>query len=169
MSVEIQELRRRAEERLSRLGHGSGPHVAVDAIASEHEQEVLYVELEMQKEELEASRDRYAAWFDGAPVGMALLDPRSRILSSNDTARVLLGFDGPFDGKVALARFLEPPAADQLQLALRHAGRRAALEVRVLPSASIARSCNVRLYSILPCAIRSTDLVRGSIRSHSER
>ena len=100
--MQIAELRERAKERLSR---GTWR----PETSWQDEQDLLRVELEVQKEDLEASRDRYAAWYDGGPVAMALLDPRSRILCANDTARALLGFDRAFDGKVALSRSSSRP------------------------------------------------------------
>jgi CheY-like chemotaxis protein len=127
------ELRRRAELRLA-----SGGRLATntwgDEVRLRHELEVHQVELQMQQEELEQSRDRYASLYDHAPAGIMTLDPRTRILDGNETARAMLGLERGFDGRIPLARFLDEDAADRLQLRLRRTTERGALALVVHPS-----------------------------------
>ena len=91
--------RRRAEIVLltSEARHTKQPHSA-DAIALLHELEVHQIELEMQNEELRASkleleesRRGYFELFDLAPVAYLTVDASARVQEVNQAAAILLG------------------------------------------------------------------------------
>jgi PAS domain S-box-containing protein len=96
------DLRQAAEER-AREGAGRPPGRAAqpDAVGTErllHELRVHQIELELQNEELRASRHesevllrRYAELFDFAPFGYVRLDPRGTVVDCNFSAARLLG------------------------------------------------------------------------------
>jgi PAS domain S-box-containing protein len=96
------ELRRRAEARLSDQQPGDAksgpPRSETDTQRLLHELEVHQIELEMQNEELSATRDKmealvekYTDLYDFAPVGYLTLDPAGDILEANLAAASLLG------------------------------------------------------------------------------
>ncbi len=95
------ELRRLAEERLAtQQTAGSGRQTALDSMRLVHELEVHQIELEMQNEELratraeiEASQARYFDLYDQAPVGYVTLSEQGLIQEANLTSATLLGVD----------------------------------------------------------------------------
>jgi len=99
--VDAAELRRRAEEKLRKLGASTGRLSSKgDAEKSLHELTVHQIELEMVNEELrraneeiEAGLAKYTDLYDFAPVGYLTLDTEGKILSTNLTAVGLLGKD----------------------------------------------------------------------------
>ena len=93
-------LRRQAEERLSGLTEATALPASEELAAAVHELRVHQIELEMQNEELrgaeralEASRAKYFALFDLAPVGYVTLDHEGRIVEANLSAARLLGVE----------------------------------------------------------------------------
>jgi CheY-like chemotaxis protein len=127
------ELRRRAELRLAGGLRPLQDHDD-DVTRLRHELDVHHIELQMQQEELEQSRDHYVSMYEHAPAGIMTLDARSRILEGNATARAMLGVEPPFDGRIPLARFLDEATADRLQLRLRRASERGAMALVVQPA-----------------------------------
>ncbi len=93
------ELRKRAEERLQRLGETPLEELsAEEARRLLHELQTHQIELEMQNEELrtaqirlEDSRSRYSDLYDFAPLGYFTLDPNGMIVEANLTGSALLG------------------------------------------------------------------------------
>jgi PAS domain S-box-containing protein len=92
------DLRRRAEEQLRPRQGRPGIAAAPDGRRLVHELEVHQVELELQNEELrasrleaEAARDRYAQLFDFAPVGYFVVDAEGAILAVNFAGARLVG------------------------------------------------------------------------------
>ena len=96
------ELRHRAETRLkNKTSHKPG-RTEAQTRRLVHELEVHQVELEMQNEELQNTRDKlealldqYSDLYDFAPVGYFSLDARGRILKSNLKGASLLGVARP--------------------------------------------------------------------------
>jgi PAS domain S-box-containing protein len=94
----MEDLRRRAEERLEAetiSGESLSPAEAARLI---HELQVHQIELELQNEELRQaqvqlaeSRDKYADLYDFAPVGYLTLDKAGKILEANLTGADMLG------------------------------------------------------------------------------
>jgi|GEM_PF-2861877 len=97
-SEQFEELRRKAEERLRRLGIETHREPEAEDVASLlHELSVHQAELEMQNEELRQARERteqalerYSELYDSAPVGYLTLDRRGTIEKSNLAAARLL-------------------------------------------------------------------------------
>jgi PAS domain-containing protein len=94
------QLRRRAEAALR------GRESDVDTFSAQqvrqliHELEVHQIELEMQneelrraQEELEAARDKYADFYDFAPVGYLAVSENGQVLEANLTIARLLGME----------------------------------------------------------------------------
>ena len=76
----------------------SSPTTAADALALLHELQVHQVELDLQAEELRASRmeleaalRRQIQLYDAAPVGHATIDPSCTLLELNLTGAAMLG------------------------------------------------------------------------------
>ncbi|HEY5996615.1 MAG TPA: sigma 54-interacting transcriptional regulator [Candidatus Deferrimicrobiaceae bacterium] len=95
-------LRRDAEARIRKVAAGGAPPVPAgpDLQRLVHELEVHRIELEMQnaelrraREELEASRDRYAELYDFAPIGYFTFDAAGTILESNLAGARMLGME----------------------------------------------------------------------------
>ncbi len=94
-------LRARAEDRLkekSRSSQAAGRDSAEDSQRLVHELQVHQIELEMQNEELQATRadleaglERYADLYDFAPIGYLTLDSDGAIQTVNLTGARLLG------------------------------------------------------------------------------
>jgi signal transduction histidine kinase/PAS domain-containing protein len=140
MSGKLIDLRKRAEERLSRRreplndGTRGGAHALADEL------EVARIELDLQREnieqqlhDVESLRDRYAALCDFAPVGILTLDARSRIIDGNETAWLLLGFRSSFERLTKLAPLLHWKDADRLRRELRGA-ERSVMELQIRPA-----------------------------------
>jgi len=93
------ELRRRAEAAVSgRGGPDVEPLLLIDAQRMLHELQVHQIELEMQNDELQQSRnalaataERYTDLYDFAPVGYVTLDHAGTIVEANLAAARLLG------------------------------------------------------------------------------
>jgi PAS domain S-box-containing protein len=108
------DLRRRAEERaLETESEAIAPGTLEEAEHLLHELRVHQIELEMQNEELrraqlalDASRTRYFALYDLAPVGYVTLSARSLVLEANLRACTLLGVPRVALVKQPLARFI---------------------------------------------------------------
>ena len=91
-------LRRRAEEMLLKQPGALDNIPSADVQSIVHELRVHQIELEMQndelcrtQQELEASREKYFALYDLAPVGYVTLNEKGIILDANLTAPALLG------------------------------------------------------------------------------
>ncbi|MDP1892135.1 MAG: hypothetical protein Q8K55_14675 [Gemmatimonadaceae bacterium] len=108
------ELRRRAEERLRAVEHPEDPErSAVDGARLLHELQVHQIELEMQNEALQQSRDDMEALlggfielYDDAPVGYLTLDQLGTIRQMNLTGARLLGVDRERMGQPRLGLFV---------------------------------------------------------------
>jgi PAS domain S-box-containing protein len=92
------DLRGRAEERLEKLHRADEPLHEADAKRLLHELRVHQVELELQNEELQASRleteallKRYSELFEFAPIGFFHIAPSGTIRESNFAGARLLG------------------------------------------------------------------------------
>ncbi len=119
-------LRRLAEQALKakQKGQRAAP-ASGEAQKLIHELQVHQIELEVQNEELLATRQRveellarYTALYDFAPVGYCTLDPRGRILELNLTAARFLGKNrGELVGKL-LASHLDHLALAEHKAAL---------------------------------------------------
>jgi two-component system, cell cycle sensor histidine kinase and response regulator CckA len=112
-------LRQRAEDFLQKTSQAIGAMPVQDVQQLVHELLVSQIELEMQNEELrrtqqelEASRDRYSALYDFAPVGYLTLDRTGRILEANLTAARLLGTARGELLRQRLTDFIVPAAQD---------------------------------------------------------
>ncbi len=116
------DLRRRAEASLPRRSrkHPAGadsPKSAADTQRLLHELQVHQVELEMQNEELQESRDRsdvllekYTELYDFAPVGYFSLDDTGHILEANLTGAALLGTERSRLNRRPFRGFVAPPS-----------------------------------------------------------
>jgi len=174
-------LRRRAEE--VALLQPNPAHVVLEtglpAWVAEtlHELRVHQVELELQNEELrrvqvelDASRDRYFALFDLAPVGYFTLNGEGLILEANFTGARLLGTDRQALVNLPLTRFIHPSDQDAFYLfrkSLLESGAPRALELRVLTPAGVC--FEARLESSLDEGAldqRATMLVLSDITEH---
>ncbi|MCC5845665.1 MAG: PAS domain S-box protein [Verrucomicrobia bacterium] len=130
-SVPDTELRRRAESRLAvreEETHGEeGPASDADTRRLLHELQVHQIELEMQNQELQESRDRAAALldkyielYDFSPAGYFTLDEHGVILEVNLTGAALLGeVRSRLIGRM-LSRFAEPSERAPLLQLLAH-------------------------------------------------
>jgi PAS domain S-box-containing protein len=92
------DLRARAEKFLAAQGPDLASMPWDDAQKLVHELQVHQIELEMQNEELRREQgalaeahQRYATFYDSAPVGYLTLDPQGLIVEANLTATKLLG------------------------------------------------------------------------------
>ncbi len=95
------QFRHRAEERLRLTRPATGqPRTDADAQRLVHELQVHQIELEMQNEELqqtrddmEAARDKYSDLYDFAPVGYLTLDQAGTVREANLASATLLGIE----------------------------------------------------------------------------
>lgn len=112
-------LRQRAEVFLRHTGQELGAMSMQDIQRLVHELQVYQIELEIQNEELRqtqqelaASRDRYSALYDFAPIGYLTLDHDGGILDANLTAARLLGVDRSQLRHSKLTDWILPDAQD---------------------------------------------------------
>ena len=102
--LDADQLREAAEQAVTAMGAGSPQlpsSVDSDALRHWHELQVSQVELDMQnlalvemqseRDEAEAGRERYAELYDQAPVGYLSLDAKGGITRANLAAGELLG------------------------------------------------------------------------------
>jgi PAS domain S-box-containing protein len=153
----------------ARVAVAAAPHFEVDDLT--HELNVHQVELEMQNEDLratrtmaEAARDRYRDLFESAPVGYMTLRKSGRISEMNQIGATLLGTEpalaplGYFERFVApehlhrwhrlFSTCLESGAADQCELALvRSDGTRSFARIRCHPAPGMG-ACRLTLTDI---------------------
>ena len=108
-TAEAAELRRLAEARLNGRQQPTTPLRTADALHLVHELEVHQIELEMQNEELIATRteletalSQYTDLYDFAPVGYFTLTQEGKIQKTNFAGAKLLGTDR---STVSLRRF----------------------------------------------------------------
>ncbi len=99
-STKITALRRQAEERLRVTQRDVAAMPVKDVQKLVQDLQVHQVELEIQNDELrrtqvelEVARDRYAALYDGAPIGYLTLDLKGEVLLANLPACTLLGIN----------------------------------------------------------------------------
>ncbi|OQW32800.1 MAG: hypothetical protein A4E19_05440 [Nitrospira sp. SG-bin1] len=98
---QLAELRRQAEQRLSRVIEQSVPNLKPESVSALlHELQVHQIELEMQNHELrlaqgelEESRDRYRELYESIPLGYVTLDRDGRIHDMNPSGTALLKWD----------------------------------------------------------------------------
>lgn len=138
-------LRAAAEHTVTALGmSGMAPPADADSdlLRQWHELQVSQIELDLQNEalselqherdEAEALRDRYAALYDQAPSGYLSLDAEGRILRANQAAAELLGMGpGELPGR-RFEQFVAPQAQAELRRFLARMfadGARAVLEL----------------------------------------
>ncbi len=116
------ERRRALREEAHRTLSGLAPPktAAKPAEVMLHELLVHKVELEMQIDELqrahgalEEARDRYAEYYEQAPVGYFTLDQEGRIREANLTAAALLGVDRAALVQRRLGAFVSPRDGDR--------------------------------------------------------
>ncbi len=115
-----QNLRIAAEAQLLRSPVGSGARPAAELL---HELRVHQVELEIQNEALreaqialEASRDRFADFYEAAPVGYLTITDKGLIDNINLTGAVLLGVERGDLRLKPFARYVRPEDADRWHL-----------------------------------------------------
>ncbi len=113
--LDAQELRRRAELRLNPDGHiGNTPRTVDEMARLVYELQVHQIELEMQNDELRATRDegeallaRYTDLYDFAPVGYMSLDRAGTIEQINLLGASLLGLERSWLVRRRMDLFLE--------------------------------------------------------------
>jgi two-component system, cell cycle sensor histidine kinase and response regulator CckA len=138
----LQELRRRAEEKLRAARPESGNHDDEELLKLVQELQLHQVELEMQNEELRRtqaelarSQAEYTDLYDFAPAGYLSLAGDGRILRANLTAAALLAAER---GRLLGRAFLVHVAADDRQIFYNHLReviknqRRTACELRLV-------------------------------------
>jgi PAS domain S-box-containing protein len=106
----------------------SSPSTAADALALLHELQVHQVELDLQREELRASRNelesalaRQTALVDQAPVGFVCVDGAHLLCEVNQTAERLLGDASDALLGSSLVCFVAPASVDDLETLLSRA------------------------------------------------
>ena len=117
------DLRKRAEELLSKKPEDIQNTVEEDTQKLIHELEVYQIELEMQNEELreaqaelEESRTKYFDLYDLAPIGYFTFDQKGLILEVNLTGAELLGVERKYLLKRGFSRFVVPDLRDVFHL-----------------------------------------------------
>jgi PAS domain-containing protein len=125
------ELRRKAEELISRKETPSLSTSTADAEAMIHELEVHQIELELQNEELQraqlelkSSRDRYVDLFEFAPVGYFMLDRHFKVLEANLTGCRILDAERHGLLGVRFTRFVMPAGQDAFYRLMKTDGRK---------------------------------------------
>ena len=117
------DLRRRAEEALSRKKTGAPPAMPEEDVrALVHQLQVHQIELEMQNEELksanslvEETRNRYVDLYELAPVGYLTLGENGIILETNLTAAAQLGIERSSLTKRPFQDFIVPADRDKFR------------------------------------------------------
>lgn len=109
----------------------SSPATAADALALLHELQVHQVELELQAEELRASRaelesalHRQIGLYDAQPVGCFTVDRNLVIRELNRAGALMLGLEPDAACGFGLDTFLSAASTDQLRTMLAMAARR---------------------------------------------
>jgi len=109
----VDDLRRRAEKRITESTDSIGTMSAPEIQKLVHELHVHQIELEMQKEALQRSqaeaadeRRKYTDLYDFAPVGYFTLDKKGRIIEANVTGASLLGAEKRSLAKQPFQRFI---------------------------------------------------------------
>lgn len=138
-------------------------------------QNTALVELQQERDQAEAGRDRYAALYDQAPAGYLSLDADGRITRANFAAADLLGGARQnLQGK-RLEQFVAPQSQATLRsflLALRHNGGRAVLEVPLFepPAGAAARSPRrIRIEANMDMAVPKCRMILSDIGSDGVR
>ena len=136
-----------AMEVLYRLA--SSPATAHDALALLHELQVHQVELDLQNEELTASRNaledallHQTFLFDHAPVGYLAIDANTVATEINRAALHLLGMPRMALKGRPLTGLLTPPSRERLQLMMVHAQQGAlpaTHELHFVPAVGVER------------------------------
>lgn len=118
-SGKSEQLRRRAEVRLSTIKRDVAGMAVKDMQRLVHELQVHQIELDMQNEELrgaqvelQAARDRYVELYDFSPAGHLTLDTHGKIVEVNLRAAMLLGVSRKDLIGEPLVRFIEPEHQD---------------------------------------------------------
>jgi PAS domain S-box-containing protein len=139
-----EKLRLAAEKRLHEKIN-TLPELPEDVEALIHELEVHQIELEMQNEELRASRreleklhEKYYDLYNFAPVGYFTLDLKSTITEVNTTGADLLGFTKDSLIKTLFAWYVAPKYSKSFQYHLKHALK--AMEKQVFEMELIRRN-----------------------------
>jgi PAS domain S-box-containing protein len=118
-SPRLRELRRRAQELISREGKEPQEAQFTDARKLVEELHTYQIELEMQNEELlranldlEEARTRYLELYDFAPIAYITISPEGKITTANLAAAQLLGVDRRHLIKMVFSRFVKPEFRD---------------------------------------------------------
>ncbi|ELX09660.1 multi-sensor signal transduction histidine kinase [Janthinobacterium sp. HH01] len=143
-------------------------------------QNTALVELQQERDQAEAGRDRYAALYDQAPAGYLSLDADGRIIRANFAAAEMLGSARQnLQGK-RFEQFVAPQSQATLRsflLALRHNGGRAVLEVPLFDphAGAAARSLHrIRIeanmdMAVSKCRMILTDIGSDDVRDEARR
>lgn len=131
--MQSEELRRQAEELLTKKNGNASETASSDALELLHELQVHQVELEMQNEELQQaqrelceSRDRYFELYNLAPVAYFTLDEHCVIKGVNLTGVQLLGVNKQRLLNRRFASFVEPDSRERFYSSMRKAAALAA-------------------------------------------
>ncbi|MQA39329.1 PAS domain-containing sensor histidine kinase [Rugamonas aquatica] len=186
------QLRQIAEMTVAALPDARPPSAAneSDELKRWHELQVSQIELDMQntalvelqqeRDQAEAGRDRYAALYDQAPAGYLSLDADGRIIRANFAAAELLGGARQnLQGK-RFEQFVAPQSQATLRsflLALRHNGGRAVLEVPLFDPQAGAAACSLHririeanMDMVVPkCRMILTDIGSDDVRDEARR
>lgn len=179
------QLRYVAEQAVAALAKTGRPPPA-DADSDElkrwHELQVSQIELDMQnvalaevqseRDQAEADRERYAALYDQAPAGYVSLDSEGRITRANQAAGELLDCRaGELTGK-SFEQFVAPQAQAGLRRFLAEllvSGRRAVLEVPLFPARRDGARRQVHIEANLDVAARKCRMILTDIGSAGAR
>ena len=141
-SGQADDLRRRAEDKVTSSPESSEVFSREEALNAVHELRVHQIELEMQNEELrraqaelEVSRARYFDLYDLAPVGYLTLSEKGLILEANLTAAALFGVARGALVDQPLSRYIFPEDQDIYYQHRKHfseTGTPQVCEVRIL-------------------------------------